>query len=360
MNAWSFKKSDKPLVKVGFIGCGSHAARNVYTALQWAPVDLQAVCDLDLDKAQAFARQFGAHRAYSNAAEMLEKEELDGVYIVTNYDEHGKPRFPKLAMHCMEAGAHAWIEKPPAFSADEIRQMMEVEKKTGKFTMVGLKKMFFPANAKANEISRYESFGGLSGIYCRYPQDLPPVRDKDPRQAPGLTGFLDHIVHPGSILQMIAGPVRTLFFRRNSAGGCFAHLTFDHDVTGCLHFASGHANNSPLERLEVLGHGENVVVDNGVKLTYYRKGPRGEGTYGNIQNYIGPDEAAPLYWEPEFSLGQLYNKNLFTLGYAQETAHFAECIQNGTTPEKAHLQDALDIIKLFEAFRKEEGVEHEV
>lgn len=359
MSEFSFKKSDKPLVKVGFIGCGSHAARNVYTALQWAPVDLQAVCDLDLDKAKAFARQFGAHRAYAGAEEMLEKEDLDGVYIVTNYDQ-GKPRYPKLAMQCMEAGAHAWVEKPPAWSSDEVRQMMEVEKKTGKFTMVGLKKMFFPANVKAREISRYESFGGLSAIYCRYPEAIPEKRDADPTECPGLTGFLDHIYHPGAILQMMAGPVRTVFFRRNNAGGAFAHLTFDNGVTGCLHLTAGQPMPSPLERLELIGNGENVIVDNGVKLTYYRKGTRGPGTYGNIQNFIGPDETAPIYWEPEFSLGQLYNKNLFTLGYAQETAHFAECIQNGTTPEKAHLQDTLEIAKLFEAFRKEEGVEHGV
>lgn len=351
---------DTRTIKAGFIGCGSHAGRNVYPALQWAPVELMATCDLQADRAKAFARKFGALRHYTDPAEMLEKEDLDAVYIVTNYDEHGKPRFPKLAIQCMEAGAHAWIEKPPAFSSDEIRAMMEVEKKTGKTTHVGLKKMFFPAVVKAQEISRQESFGGLSSLFLRYPQDIPAIRDRDPKDAPGLTGFLDHIVHPGSILQLIAGPAKTVFFRRNRMGGGFAHLTFANGVTGCLHFAHGQANTSPLERLEVMGQGSNVVVENGIKLTWYRRGERGPGGYGRAANFIGPDETAPIYWEPEFSLGQLYNKGLFLLGYAPEVAYFAECVRDGRKPEKAGLEDALALLRLFEAFRKEEGVEHEV
>jgi len=32
------------------------------------------------------------------------------------------------------------------------------------------------------------------------------------------------------------------------------------------------------------------------------------GGYGRQPNFIGPDAGAPLVWEPEFSLGKLYNK----------------------------------------------------
>ena len=103
-------------IKVGFIGCGGHAFRNIYPTFQYAPVDLRAVCDLRLERAQAYARQFGASNAYQNHHEMLEKEELDAVFIVTNYDEEAKPRFPQLAIDAMNSGCHAWIEKAPAGS----------------------------------------------------------------------------------------------------------------------------------------------------------------------------------------------------------------------------------------------------
>ncbi len=48
---------DEPRVRAGFIGCGSHAFRNVYPTLQFTPFDLAAVCDVKRDKAEAFAAQ---------------------------------------------------------------------------------------------------------------------------------------------------------------------------------------------------------------------------------------------------------------------------------------------------------------
>ena len=62
------------------------------------------------------------------------------------------------------------------------------------------------------------------------------------------------------------------------------------------------------------------------------------------------DEAAPLTWEPEFSLGQLYNKNIFLLGYVQEVLHFCESVLSGTAPTKGTLEESLEIAKLFEAY----------
>ena len=52
------KPADEPVVRAGFIGCGSHAFRNIYPTLQFVPVELVATCDLDLVKAQAFAAKF--------------------------------------------------------------------------------------------------------------------------------------------------------------------------------------------------------------------------------------------------------------------------------------------------------------
>ena len=80
----------------------------------------KGVCDLDLARAATCAKLFGANRFYSNHGEMLEREELDVVFIVTNVDETGRPRYPRLAADCLRAGAHAWIEKPPASSTAEI------------------------------------------------------------------------------------------------------------------------------------------------------------------------------------------------------------------------------------------------
>src|SRR5262249_26174665 len=118
---------------------------------------------------------------------------------------------------------------------------------------------------------------------------------------------------------------------------------------GCLHFASGSAATSPLERLEVVGEGSNVVVDNGVKLTWYRKAKYGE--YGRTPSWIVPDDEAPLHWEPECSLGRLYNSNLFTAAYAQEIRAFGEAALEDRPPDRGGLSAVREIVRLFEAYR---------
>jgi predicted dehydrogenase len=85
-------------LRTAFIGCGSHAQRNVYPTFQYAPVDLLAVCDLEISRAEACARQFGARKIYADHREMLEQEKPELVFIVTNYDADFRPRYPKLSI----------------------------------------------------------------------------------------------------------------------------------------------------------------------------------------------------------------------------------------------------------------------
>ncbi len=354
------KPGGEKSIRVGFIGCGTHAFRNIYPAFQFCPIDLVAVADHHADKAQAFAKLFGAERTYTDHSDMLAKEkDLDAVFIVTSYDKRSRPQFPKLAMDVMRAGMHAWIEKPPAASVAEIDQMLACERETGKFTMVGFKKMFFPAIEKAKEIiSARETFGAPAQIFVRYPQYVPaPEEFTELRGNRKLVGFLDHVVHPGSILQYLAGPVKSLHYVRDASGGAFASLVFRSGAVGTLHCAHGQSGTSPLERLEIVGEGTNVVVENGgLKLVYYRRGERSAKGYGLATTFIGPDDAGPIVWEPEFSLGQLYNKGLFLLGYYGEVAEFTRCVRANTRPAKSNLDDAREVMKLYEAFFRGPGV----
>lgn len=347
-------------IRAGFIGCGSHSFRNVYPTFQFAGVNLIATCDLNAEKAAAYASQFGAERSYTDYRDMLAKEQLDAVFIVTNYDSDGTPRFMRLAQECMKAGVHVWTEKPPSASVREVEETIAVSKATGKFTLVGFKKCFFPSVEKAKEITEREEFGPINTIYVRYPQRIPSEEEKPSCENRAVQGFLDHLVHPMSVLNYIGGKVRTLYVERGASGGGYGLFSMASGASATIHFASGIPETCPLERLEVIGAGTSVVVDNGVKLTYYRGGTRGPGGYGGATSYIGPDDGAPIYWEPEFSLGQLYNKGIFMLGYYGEVKYFADCVRANTPPSKCGLDDTLEITKVFEAFMQPAGQVHTI
>lgn len=108
----------------------------------------------------------------------------------------------------MQAGAHAWIEKPPAASVAEVEQMLAAERQTGRFVQVGFKKRFFPAIAKVKAITLQPEFGAVSSIYARYPQTLRAPELRQDRKA--MLGFLDHLFHPASIIHLLMGEVAAL------------------------------------------------------------------------------------------------------------------------------------------------------
>jgi predicted dehydrogenase len=352
---YNFEYPPEERIRVGYIGCGGHSFRNVYPTFAFAPMELVAVCDLEAGRAEAYRRQFGAERCYHDHRAMLAAEALDAVFVVTGYDDRGHPLATKLAADVLRAGRHVWMEKPPAASTAEIRELQAVSADTSRFVMVGFKKAFTPAVAKLRELIGGDSFGPLTSIAVRYPQGLPA----DTADDLAMLGFLDHIVHPGSILQTLAGPItRMTYEREESTGASVAALRFASGAVGTLHLAAGQSGTSPLERVEIIGRGANAVLENGTRLTYYRRG--GRGSYGRADSFLADDDGAPLLWEPEFSLGQLYNKGLFLLGYAQEVRYFCRCVREGRPPAIAGLDDALAILKLYEAYRKPPGQWHDL
>jgi predicted dehydrogenase len=348
------RSADGPRIRAGFIGCGSHAFRNIYPVLRYVPIDLVAVCDIDLEKAKAYAKTFGAERAYGDHREMLASERLDVVFVVTSYDERGRPRYPALAIDCLGAGCHVFIEKPPAASCEEIDRMRDAARRADRNVVVGLKKMFFPATEKAKELTLLEEFGPARLVTLQYPQFIPPAEDirryRSGENLGSVVGFLDHLCHPVSLLLFLAGMPKTLFYARSSSGAGSATFGYGGDLVASLALTSGASQNGGMERTVIVSErGCHIVVDNNVRVSLHRTPPDlGYGTSASF--YRGTPEQTTATWEPEFSLGQPYNKGLFLLGYYGEVDEMCRSILEKRAPRKGTLDHAWQATRIFEAF----------
>jgi len=345
-------------LKACFIGAGGHAYRNVYPTFRYAPIDLVAVCDLDRNRAGEFVRIFGGERAYSDHREMLEKERPDVVFIVTAYTKDGHVQATGLARDAVKAGAHVWMEKPTADSRAEVEELKALSEKTGRKIMTGLKKTFFPTIEKLKDIILAPEFGRLTSLAVRYPQSLPPASDR--ADLVKMQSFIDHIYHPGSILNFLGGAIERASFEWEPAtGATVTSLKFRSGAIGSLHLTAGQSWSGPLERVEAIGEGSHAIVENGTKLIHYRKASL--PTYGRASSFIQPDETAALIYEPENSLGQLYNNNMFALGYAPEVLHFCDAVLEGKPLTKGTLDAAIEIMKLYDFFSQtKEGVSAQI
>ena len=353
---------DEPEIQAGFIGCGSHSFRNIYPTFQFAPVRLRATCDLSIDKARAFAAKFGADAAYDDDRVMLDREELDAVFVVVGYDEQGRPLYPDIVVHCLNAGCHVWLEKPPAATCAEIERMRAAAETNERNVVVGLKKMFFPANEKAKELMEREDFGQAQLLLLQYPQCVPTEAEFVEYLTDGrrnrVVSFLDHLCHPTSLMVYLLGMPKSLCYERAANGAGAATFTFESGAVASLALTHGSSRNAGMERTTVVSDaGKHIVVDNNLRVTYYRTPPNEPGTgYGSSPNFYtgAPDETA-AHWEPELSLGQLYNKGLFLLGYYNEVNEFARSVLEGRAPRKDTLEHAWQVTRIFEAFAEGPG-----
>jgi len=335
-------------IRACFIGAGGHAYRNLYPALRYAPVELTGICDLDLGRAGKFARLFGAEKAYSDHGEMLEKEKPDLVFLVTSYHSDGRVQATDLAIDALSAGAHVWMEKPTAASLAEIEALRAASASAGRMVMTGLKKTFFPTIEKLRDLIGSPGFGALTSINVRYPQSLPPLAERG--DLVKMQSFLDHIYHPAAILNYLGGKIERVSYEwEGRTGATVTNLKFQSGAIGTLHFSAGQSGASIFERVEVIGEGSNAIVENGCKLTWFRRADL--PAYGRASSFIQPDNNAAMVFEPEHSLGQLYNNNLFYLGYVGEILHLTDAILAGSQITKGTLEVAAEIMRLFEFYR---------
>ena len=223
---------------------------------------------------------------------MLQKEQLDAVFIVTGYDKTGRPLYPPIAADCLRAGCHVWMEKPPAATCKELEDLQKVASQAARNVMVGMKKMFFPANEKAAQLMREPDFGRVSLATLQYPQYVPTVEEmaayRQGQRIDKAIGFLDHLCHPVSLLLFLLGMPQTLYYQRSDSGAGAGHLHLRLRRRGD---AVADPRGGPRRRHGADAHrrrqaGRHIVVDNNVRVTCHRNPPHEPGTgYGAAPNY---------------------------------------------------------------------------
>jgi predicted dehydrogenase len=133
-------------VKVGFVGTGGIATGSHLPALKEIDgVTITAMCDADTSRAQAAAEQFGG-RVYGDHREMLEREELDALFVCL-------PPFAHTDAELMAArkGVHLFVEKPVVLEMAKGLEIAEAIKHAGIISCVGYQVRYMPVSSALRE-----------------------------------------------------------------------------------------------------------------------------------------------------------------------------------------------------------------
>ena len=114
------------------VGCGEHARvahgpSQARCARERGDLVLAGCSDLDAARAEAFRRDFGYGRAFTDAAAMLDAERPDAVVVVVPVEQTAA-----VGSMVLERGLPLLLEKPPGATVPEVDRLIAAAEAGGR------------------------------------------------------------------------------------------------------------------------------------------------------------------------------------------------------------------------------------
>ncbi|MBE3040398.1 MAG: Gfo/Idh/MocA family oxidoreductase, partial [Chloroflexi bacterium] len=298
------------LVGLGDVALGKHLP--AVRRLQEIGFPVTVVAGAEIDEALRLKTQrLHGFPCYADFREMFDKEELDGVELLT---DPGESRLQALR-EAVSRGLHMFVEKPFLFfGVDRLQESIElacriVEQARAKklVVMTGFVKRFSPPYVVAKRIVDEGVIGRPSLIAVKMCQGWS--------RHILLEGQACHLLH---LALWLGGPISRLHAYGVNR---YAEPNYPYDnvvvnaqyvsgMIGTFYFNSSAPSLKPWERMEVFGERKWLVVEDGFSVTLYDSEEGPAKTYAPVMPHT-------LFFDEEFS------------GFVGEIRAFAEAIEAG-------------------------------
>lgn len=131
--------ADKAPLRLGVVGAGAISqVVHLPIMVEREDVDVIAIADLDVHKAETLSRRFSVPLVMS-AQEVVDHDDLDAIVLCTPNNTH-----EELAISALERGRHVYVERPVATSSEGVSRVVEAAIEAGVVLTVGLPHRFRP------------------------------------------------------------------------------------------------------------------------------------------------------------------------------------------------------------------------
>jgi myo-inositol 2-dehydrogenase/D-chiro-inositol 1-dehydrogenase len=324
------------MIRIGWIGCGTHAGEMLLPQLVRLDVRLEALCDIDAERLALVADRYGVGARYTDAAALLAYPGLDAIGMAVGPAQHAA-----LAIAALDRGLPVFIEKPPAPTSAAAVQIEEAARRADRPCVVGFMKRYSTANRIAGNILHAPGFGpciSLLGEYMTAPTYFVGN--------PDYTGFyLHHCVHAMDLVPWLLGePVISVQARRfePEPGKLALHVAFNF-ASGALAtvvMGTHQSRGTPMEWWQVMGDNQRVEIRNVHEVRHYRA-PGFKA--GDPAATLDPAQDA-LLWEPNLTAAA----NEDHKGYHALLAAFLARVR-GEASDAPDIADGVRAMRVLEA-----------
>jgi len=276
----------------------------------------------------------------NNPDQIIENPEIGAVHICTpNYLNK------TLTIQSLQAGKHVFCEKPPAFTAKDVKEIRTVEKKSGKVLMYGFNHRHHASIKHMKKLIDEKAFGKVLWMRGRYGKSVDKTYYNNWRAKRKFAGggilidqgihMLDLFLFLGGDFDKIYASVSNLYWKLNVEDNVFA--TLENTKTGMA--AALHSTMTQwrhLFSLEIFLE-KGYLVLNGLKTS--------SNTYGDeILTIAKNRSAAPAAtWEDEEDI--IYHSDE---SWQSEADDFFSAIQSNRNVLSGNSSDALKLMKIID------------
>ena len=229
----------KGKLRVGVIGTGRWAGFAHLPGWKRSPLcELVVVCDIDPEKAEARAREFGAKDWTTDFEQVLGRKDIDVVDIVTSGENH-----EPLTFAALEAGKHVLVEKPVCHSYEDVWRAHRLAQSKNLKTKVGLTFRYAPAMQYMYELVQ-QGFVGQPYVFNGWEQNSQFINPEGPMRgtqtdtgdAPIKVGSLEGYGAPtidislwmvGADLTQVVGILKNFVPKRRNPDGNWVRRNID-------------------------------------------------------------------------------------------------------------------------------------
>ena len=269
--------SHKPAegVSVGLVGAGNFTNATLLPAMK----DVAGLCLVGIMSgsgmtARTTGDRFGFEFCTSSFDELIADDRINWLVIATRHNLHAEQ-----AIAAMKAGRNVFVEKPLALSEQELVDVMRVQQATGQRLMVGFNRRFAPMVKSIRDFLK----GHTRPLIATYRINAGAIPSDHWTQDPEIGGgrIIGEACHFIDLLQFLIGaaPVSVNTTAVQGAQGIISDeviitLTFADGSIGNVIYAAGGDKSFSKERIEIIGDGRVVVMDDYRDLELIRDGKR--------------------------------------------------------------------------------------
>jgi myo-inositol 2-dehydrogenase/D-chiro-inositol 1-dehydrogenase len=283
------------VLRIGWIGCGTHANEMLLPQIMRHQVRLQALCDVSDERLQETARRYGVAESdlMKDWRALLARNDLDAIGMAVGPHLHHE-----IGLAAIARGLPIFIEKPPAATAKAARELADASAARGVPVVLGFMKRYSTANRIAANLVHDDKFGIAASFLGQY-MTAPTYFEKDV----DYTGFfLHHCVHYFDLVPHLMGEVAQVSSRRFQLepGKLLLHVdfAFTSGGIGTLVMGTHQSRGTPMEWWQVMGDHHRVEVRNLHEVRYFRAPPF---KVNDMQATLR-DHEDTLVWEPNFTV----------------------------------------------------------